>query len=143
MSISSDWVTACSTALVDRLTNRVSLIHVLEQVQVPRLPAVVPSFHIVALWHNTLDMAVDGKLRIDVEEQSGDTSSCLSEEQITFAGRVSHRTICIVHSMTVQRAGAYRIVARYQPPGTDDWEDGTSHPFHVQVVSGQHESAQA
>lgn len=143
MSIHSDWVTACSTALVDRLTNRVSLIHVLEQVQVPRLPAVVPPFHIVALWHNTVDMAVDGTLRIEVEEQNGESSSVLSEETVTFAGRISHRTICIVHAMTVLRPGAYRIVARLQLPGSDAWKEGAAHPFLVQVVQTPHESAQA
>ncbi len=143
MSIHSDWVTACSTALVDRLTNRVSLIHILEHVQVPRLPSVVPAFHIVALWHNTVDMATDGRLRIEVEEQSGESSSVLSEETITFAGRISHRTICIVHAMTVLRPGAYRIVARLQVPGSDDWKEGASHPFIVQVVQAPHESAQA
>ena len=115
----------------------------MEQVQVPRLPAVVPAFHIVALWHSTLDMAVDARLRIDVEEQSGETSSTLSEETITFAGRVNHRTICIVHSMTVLRAGAYRVVARYQPVGTDKWVDGASHPFLVHVVAPPSEAAQA
>ena len=143
MSISSDWVKACSTALVDRLTNRVSLVHVLEQVPVPRLPASLPSFHIVALWHNNLDMAVDARLRIDVEEQGGETSSVLSEESITFAGRVNHRTICIVHAMTVLRGGSYRVVARYQMAGTDRWIDGASHPFQVQVVAAPSESAQA
>ena len=143
MSIHSDWVTACSTALVDRLTNRVSLVHVLESVPVPRLPAIVQPFHIVALWHNTVDMAVDGRLRIEVEEASGESASVLSEETITFAGRVSHRTICIVHAMTVLRPGAYRIVARLQLSGAETWLDGASHPFQVQVVQAPHESAQA
>ena len=143
MSITHDWVVACQTALVDRLTNKISLIHILEQFQVAKFPAVLPPFQIVALWHNRVDMAVSAKLRIEVEELAGDSASLLSEEEVVFAGRVSHRSICIVHAMTVLRPGAYRIVARFQEQDSALWQEGNSHPFSLTAAGNPPSAAQA
>jgi len=143
MSITHDWVIACQTALVDRLTNKISLIHVLEQFQVPKFPAVLPPFQIVALWHNRTEMAASARLRIEVEELAGDSSSVLSEEEVVFAGRVSHRSICIVHAMTVLRPGAYRIVARLQPSDSAAWLEGNSHPFVLTAAGPAPSAAEA
>lgn len=143
MSLAHDWVVACQTAIVDRLTNKISLIHVLEQVQVPKFPAALPPFQIVALWHNSTEMAVTARLRIEVEELAGDTASVLSEEEVVFAGRVSHRSICIVHAMTALRPGAYRIVARYQTGEGEAWHEGNAHPFSLAVTGNPTAAAQA
>lgn len=142
MSIRNDWVVACQMALVDRLTGKVSLIHVLDQLQVVRFPAILPPFHVVALWHNTLDQTVRAPLRIDIEEQGELDVSTLSEEPVEFAGRVGHRSICVVHALTVQRPGTYRIVARWL--GQDgQWQDGSAHTFAIAAIPQPQQQAQA
>lgn len=140
MSIRCDWVMACQTALVDRLSAKVTLVHVLEQVQVPQFPAEVGPLHVVAAWQHTVEMAGQARVRLELQEQGGE-GSVLAEEQVEFSGRATHRTICVIHALTVQRPGTYRIVARLQ--GTDgEWQVGNAHTFDI-VGSGQPKQAEA
>lgn len=141
-SIRNEWVVACQTALVDRLSGKVSLIHVLDHVQVARFPADLPPFHVVALWQHTTDMVANARLRIELEEHGEPGASILSEETVEFAGRTGHRTICVVHALTVQRPGTYRLVARLQGPD-GQWHDGSAHTFAVAVLPQPHLQAQA
>ncbi len=131
MSVASDWVVACQTAIVDRLTNKVSLIHVIEQVQMPKFPGVLPAFHVVVQWHNTTEMAVTTRLRIAIEDPASSSETSLLEEEVSFVGRVGHRSICIVHAMSVARAGSYRIVAQVQSEVGGAWTNGAGYPFVV------------
>jgi hypothetical protein len=129
MSIRCDWVMACQTVLVDRLSGKVSLIHVLENLQVPQFPAEIGPLQVVATWQHTVEMAGDARLRLELQEQGGE-SSVLAEEQVQFSGRATHRTICVIHALKVQRPGSYRIVARLQ--GVDgQWLPGNEHAFDV------------
>ena len=133
MSIRCDWVMACQTVLVDRLSGKVSLVHLLEHLQVPQFPAEIGPLQVVAAWQHTVEMAGDARLRLELEEQGGE-SSVLAEEQVQFSGRATHRTICVIHALRVQRPGTYRIVAKLQ---TDDgqWRPGSAHVFDVVGVA--------
>lgn len=45
------WVMFCEKALIDSRTNNVSLIDVVEEITVPKVPVVIPNpFFIVSLW---------------------------------------------------------------------------------------------
>lgn len=133
MSISCDWISACQTAIIDRMSGRVTLVHVLDALTAQRFPAQVPAFHVVATWQNQAETVIRARLRLSIEESSGETTSVLSDEEIPFAGRASHRSVCIVQSLTVLRPGQYRVVARFQLAGSDQWQDAGRHPFSVQA----------
>ena len=138
---SSDlWVMACQTALVDRLSGKVSLIGVLEQVSVAQFPAEVGPLHVVAAWQHTVEMAGDVRVRLELQEHDG-AGSVLAEEQVQFSGRTTHRTICVIHALTVPRPGTYRIVARLQGPD-GQWMVGAEHAFDI-VGAGQPQRAEA
>lgn len=141
MAVTCDWLCACQTAIVDRISGRISLIQVVETVAAPRFPAQLPTFHVVATWQNHTEMSTAAKLRIRIEELGADGGSQLTEEDVTFSGRTTHRSICIVQSLTVLRPGAYRVVAQMQPSGGESWSDAASYPF--QVVSAQAPSGAA
>ncbi len=134
MAIHTDWVIACQTALVDRLSGKVSLIGVLETLQMPRFPCELPPFYVVALWHNATDMVSAAQLRIEVEEYGEPNSAVLSEEHIEFQGHVGHRTICLVPALTVSRPGRYRIVAKQLGPDGDVCQQRT----HTLIVTAVH-----
>lgn len=132
-----DWVLACQTALVDRLTNKISLIHVLENVAVPGFPTVLPGFHVVAFWQHRSDVVLHADLMLElVEVGGGGASSKLAEERIEFVGRSGHRSICIVHSLTVLRPGRYAIAARWRRAGQDTWHPAAEHWLAIQTAQG-------
>lgn len=140
--VRSEWVLACQTALVDRLSGRVSLVHVLDHLQVARFPADLPPFHVVGLWQHGHDGATTARLRIVLEEHGQPGTSILAEEQVEFAGRTAHRTICVVHALTVQRPGSYRILARLQT-ADGEWRDGAMHTLAITALPPAHVQAQA
>jgi hypothetical protein len=140
-SLTCDWVLACQTALVDRLTNKISLIGVLESMQVAGFPALLPGFHVVATWQHRNDVVLPVRLQLQLVELQGDGVSPLAEEELEFVGRTGHRSICIVHSLTVLRPGRYAIVARWQRPADDSWQTGGQHV--IQIAAMQPPAAQA
>ena len=131
MAVTCDWLCACQTAIVDRISGRISLIQVVETVAAPRFPAQLPTFHVVATWQNHTEMATGARLRIRIEEVGGEGGSQLAEEDVTFSGRTTHRSICIVQSLTVLRPGSYRVVAQMQVGSADAWIDAAAYPFLV------------
>ena len=143
MSISCDWLAACQLAIVDKLSGRTSLVHVLETVTSARFPAQVPTFHVVATWHNHTEMMATGRLRVRIDEVGGDPGAALSEEEVTFHGKTSHRMICIVQSLAVLRPGPYRVVASLQLSGAEQWADVAVFPFHVAMSANSPQAAQA
>lgn len=142
MSIACDWISACQLAIVDRLSGRATLVHVLESVASPRFPAQLPTFHVVATWHNQTEMVATARLRVRIDEVAGEPGSVLSEEEVTFVGKTSHRAICIVQSLTVNRPGAYRVVASLQS-ATGEWADVAGHPFTVTTSGATSGTVQA
>ncbi len=131
MSISCDWVSASQLAIIDRMSGRVTLVHVLDAVASSRFPAQIPTFHVVASWQNHTEMVTRARLQLSIEEPGGETTTILTDEEVSFAGRTSHRSVCIVQSLTVLRPGPYRVVARWQSVGTGGWTEAGSHPFGV------------
>ncbi len=131
MSITCDWVSACQMAIIDRMSGRVTLVHVLDAVASQRFPAQIPTFHVVASWQNHTEMVTRARLQLSIEEFGGETTTILTDEEVAFAGRTSHRSVCIVQSLTVLRPGAYRVVARWQAVGSDGWIVAGAHPFSV------------
>jgi hypothetical protein len=141
-AIRNDWVIACQTVLVDKLTGKLSLVQVLDHLQVPRFPADLPPFYVVGLWQHGQDVVAQARLRIELEEHGELGASVLSEEQVEFPGRTAHRTICVVHALTVQRPGAYRLIARLQGPD-GEWLDGGAHTLAITAMPQAHLQAQA
>ncbi|MBM4345150.1 MAG: hypothetical protein FJ100_17405 [Deltaproteobacteria bacterium] len=142
MSITCDWLAASQLAIVDKLNGRATLVHVLETVTSPRFPAQVPTFHVVATWRNATEMIATARLRVRIDEAAGDPGPALLDEEVTFVGRTSHRSICIVQSLTVLRPGLYRVVASRQCNG-EPWVDMATFPFHVAPSPGSGQTAQA
>lgn len=130
-----DWLLACQTALVDRLTNKISLIGVLESIQVNGFPAVLPGFHVVAFWQHRSDVVLEAELQLELVELGGaGSTSRLAEERIEFAGRSGHRSICIVHSLTILRPGRYAVCARWRRSGQEQWHTAGEHWLTVQTA---------
>ncbi len=142
MSITCDWLVACQIAIVDKLNGRATLVHVLETVASPRFPAQVPTFHVVATWHNPTEMVAVARLRLRIDEAAGEPGPPLLDEEVTFVGKTSHRSICIVQALTVLRPGLYRVVASRQFSG-EAWVDVAAFPFHVAASAGSSQTAQA
>ncbi len=142
MSITCDWLVASQIAIVDKLNGRATLVHVLETVTAPRFPAQVPTFHVVATWHNPTEMVATARLRLRIDEAAGEPGAALLDEEVTVVGKTSHRSIGIVQSLTVLRPGLYRVVASRQYNG-EPWADVASFPFHVAPSAGAGSTAQA
>lgn len=143
MSLHCDWVSACQTAIVDRVSGRVTLVHVLDTMAAPRFPAQLGPFHVVASWHNGSETAVVARLRVAIAGQDGDADSVLADEDMTLGGRSSHRTICIIQSLTVLRPGPYRVVASWQSDADAPWHEAASHTIQVQAAAALASTAQA
>ena len=138
-----DWVSACQTAIVDRVSGRVTLVHVLDAVAVPRFPAQLGPFHVVANWHLDRDGAQTCRLRVAIVEAQGETASVLADEEVTLAGHSSHRTICIIQSLTVLRPGPYRVVASWQAHPEAAWLEAAAHTLQIQAAPALAGAAQA
>lgn len=143
MSVSCDWLCGCQLAIVDKLSGRATLVQVIENVNAPRFPAQLPAFYVVATWHNALDMVAVARLRVRIDEAGQEPGNVLSDEEVTFNGKTSHRSICIVQSLTVMRPGPYRIVASRQLAGSDEWAEAAAFTFHVSPATPSGPAAQA
>jgi hypothetical protein len=143
MSLHCDWVSACQTAIVDRVSGRMTLVHVVDAVAAPRFPAQVGPLHVVASWHNGGEAALAVRLRVAIEAGDGETHSVLAEEDVALSGRSNHRTICIIQSLTVLRPGPYRVIASWQDNGQSTWQQAAQHTFQVQTAPALAGTAQA
>jgi len=137
MSIKNVWTLPCSIGILDRVTNNVSLINVIEQMNVPTLPVSLPPFYVVAQWQNGTDMVRNATIRIEIIETRSGASTTISEEKVTLNGRTGHRSFVIVNALRLESAGEYRVATHWRDDGTTEWHRAFEYPFRVVDVAAQ------
>lgn len=129
------WTVLCSRAIVDRRSNNVSLIHVVDQftLEVPKEAperVVVPvELTVASLWRREDDeapVASDGRLYIQFP--NGERIQA-QEFEIDLSEHSRTRNFVEMNGLPVQRSGVYRFVVERERDG--EWIEISRTPLQV------------
>lgn len=119
------FLTCANSAVTDTATNNVSLFHVIEELQSPSFPMILPSFTIVSI----------------LQRESGDRKKTLLHYrlkldrqtlvelplEITFGGQKRNRATGIVNGLTIPQPGILKAELRLKNKTLGSWSIEVSH----------------
>jgi len=123
---------------IDQQTNRLSVFHVLEQINLPQFPATLRELFIVTLWQrNRNEQPTDSFFQtIDLRDPDGTALSEPRRVQFQLTKK-RHRLVSIVNNLQIHRAGQHELRLYAQPQGETELRDeflAASFPLEVQQV---------
>jgi hypothetical protein len=123
---------------IDQQTNRLSVFHVLEQINLPSFPATLRELYIVTLWqrNRSEDPSQNFFQTIDLRDPDG---TALSEpRRVQFQlSKKRHRLVSIVNNLQIHRAGQHEMRLYIHPQGETEMRDeflAAAFPLEVQQV---------
>jgi hypothetical protein len=131
------WTVLCSRALIDKDTNNVSLLEVIEQIHVedwrdrPGL-AVLP-LELASLWTRAeVDIPSRGEARTLFRNPMGDTMATQTNEvDLSVYKRLRNRGQ--LPALPIDRPGLHWFVIECRQQGSDEWREVSRLPLEVQV----------
>lgn len=132
------WSVLCTRAIVDRQTNSLSLVDVLEQIQIDAPPpkagevGLVPMQHVVAtlLRRSELTQPAEGQMSLLVQAPDGTTIL----DQTRPANLMEHerlRVLTALRDFPVKSPGTYRFIVKLRCKDEPEWQQVASIPFEV------------
>lgn len=121
---------------IDASSNRVSLFHVCEQLNLAAFPGLIPQMSVVTLWERRSDESDDDKFTQTIVLRDPD-GSVLCQTQASFQlKRRRHRLISIVNNLPIHRAGFHRFSLHLHEQGEEPSDDNLvkTYPIEVQQV---------
>lgn len=148
------WSVICNKALVDRFTNNLSIVDVVEEVnftiqrtskaEEATLPVVSVDFTVVSLWHRSeFATAEEGKARIRLLSPSGKPLAQDSELAIELTGdKLRTRNILNCRGVPLRESGEHRVqVQQLQKNGRWKTETVIPIPVRLTILPGTVESS--
>jgi hypothetical protein len=134
---------ACEKAIVDQTTNVVSLMGLLQDVNLQLPPeTVVPSnlmipmqWTVVSIWQRVLE---DKGKTFEQRSQFIDNSGQLKLETPIAAFELKeefHRVFSQVGAMSVGTAGAHQVKCMLRERGAPDWKETAAYPINIKWLS--------
>lgn len=133
------WTVLCSRSLIDHRTNNISLIDIIEELQIvgPPLPQpggqfVIPiNFEVVTLWgrgQNNLPIRGYGRL-LFIDPASNTLRSLDYEIDLSVFQRV--RTCLGIIGLSVQNQGRYILRVQMRENGNEEWQTVANIPLNI------------
>jgi hypothetical protein len=95
---------------IDQASNRLSLFNVLEQVNLPRFPAIVPQLCVTILWQRERDEAPDDVFAQTIEIRDPDGTTICPPRRAQFKmPKKRHRIVSIINNLEIHRAGQHEL----------------------------------
>lgn len=142
------WTLVCEQALVDRFTNNITIVNVVEQLSIgverigeaPEgevLPTIPYNFTVVSLWHRS-DNSVEEEqtVRVRIVSPSGKLVAPEQELQVELKGeRLRARHLATYRGVPIGENGDYKVQAQsLQKPGRWKTEDTVVIPVQISVT---------
>ena len=130
------WTVVCERSIVDARSNNVSLIHIVEQIEVRGATDVVPMKVVVAsLWAKTAPPGEGETVRCRVT-WCGPDGGPVGDAQTVSEGTMTReqlrlRTFVEFQGIPVREAGRYRFVVESTEAEGGDWVERASIPVDV------------
>lgn len=95
---------------IDQASNRLSLFNVLEQVNLPAFPALLPQVCITILWQKERDERSEDVFVQTIEIRDPDGTAICPPRQAQFSmPKKRHRLVSIISNIQIYRAGQHEI----------------------------------
>ena len=140
------WSVVCERAIVNRDTNNVSMVEIVEEIGIPhelnelmlegKVGAIAVNLTIVSLWVRR-DVPERGHGRVMVEGPSHERPtgrSGVSAFAVDLWENARMRTIGKIGVLPFRGVGEYRFLVQLQQEGREMWEDVSSIPILVREV---------
>lgn len=141
------WTVICSRVLIDRDTNNVTLVEVLEQVTLvasgppPPESAVPLEMEIVTLWERRDEnVPARARARIHLVAPDGKTANPL-EYVVDLTTHVRTRSRTQVKGFPFRGFGRYEFRVAVRQDGQEDWQEVSRAPLQVVAATEQADAA--
>ena len=118
-------LTCANSAVTDTATNNVSLFHVIEELQSPSFPMLLPSFTIVSILQR--ESGDRKKTLLHYRLKLGRKTLVELPLEIIFEGKKRHRTTGIVNGLTIPQPGILKAELRLKNRILGSWSIEVSH----------------
>ena len=144
------WTIVCQQAIVDRFTNNLTIVGVVEQVnielqklkeatEVRKQPVVPTSFSLVSMWHRS-DTAKEERSsgRLSIKNPKGKTLFATQQQEIDLTGdKLRARNIFNFRGFPLEESGSYRVyVQTLLAPGKWKTVATIEIPVRISVLEG-------
>jgi hypothetical protein len=138
------WSVVCRSVSIDRQTNSVSLLNILETLVVPGEPTVenpVPlSCEVLSLWAlEQVEDSCSGQMRVRLK-QPGQEEQDIILLDIDIAHSAFHRTRINIGALPLFSSGWFEFRVEYRAAGEGTWRQAAGIPFQVVVKGGEEDS---
>jgi len=129
------WSMFCEKAIVDKQSNEISLIGIIEQFQVSQLPIVIPHYYyVISLWEKNSSLENQEEIfrhRVKFNPEPEEISKKEMEFETIIPGdKIRMRTINGIRGIPIKEEGdLYLIIEQYL---NDSWEE--VHKIRVRVA---------
>jgi hypothetical protein len=133
------WTVVCTRALIDRDTNNISLVEVLEQLTVAgALPETINLvMEIVTLWErHDLDAPARGRAQVRLVTPDGQLANPLQYD-VDLTTHVRTRSRVQVPGFPFRGFGRYEFRLELQPDGGVDWHEVSRTPLQIVAATEQ------
>ncbi len=124
----------CQLGIIDSATSVLSIINLIEAVNLGQLPGALPEISIVSIWRR-YDEELDASMVQKVVLLDSDRQVLISIETPFLFERMGHRIINRIGSLPITRAGAHEFQLFVKRQGSDyPSAPSASYPLLVQQV---------
>ncbi len=140
------WTVLCTKAIYDSETNNVSLIEVLEQINLPRdisFPVQVGiKLDLVAVWmRSPINKPTKGTARVTLLTPSKEKSKPV-ELPIDLSHSERHRSRFRFLGVPIKEPGYHYFLVEYREQGKSRWEQATKVPLSIRLMEKSEEGAE-
>jgi hypothetical protein len=136
------WTVPCRLSTVDRESNNVSLIQVLEEIAVPTVPPVQPSlalfpaiFDVVTLWGRDDENSSEGATgRMSLVSPTGE-ALIVTEYEIDLRESRRFRAVSRILGFPTQTSGTYKFRIERRSAAEGEWEYVAAIPLVVTILT--------
>lgn len=140
------WAVLCQRSLLDRDTNNISLIDVVEEIQVTAMPPQVepgdPAYQLLAtnvvefvvlFGRSNFDTPETSRGRVSLKTPSG-TSTNAHEFEVDLSHNLKHRFRLKIPGIPIDGEGIYNFLVDCKT-GTGDWDEKFVLPLEVKILA--------
>lgn len=141
------WTVLCRKGVIDSDSNNISLLEVLEQVNIVGTPpvekeegAIPGEYEIVSLWGRAnYNEPARGMVKYVIGYRSGDIEKTSKEQivEIDMTGHNRSRSILKLPLVPIHGEGLHRINVSLKIEGQHEWREVTSLPYEVRFQPPQ------
>lgn len=121
----------CERAIIDKETNLVSYLTVIEGIRVSRLPFRIPFLAFSTLWRSEGDDGGSLELKLTMVNPDGSEDEIFSSYKVQSSAK-RHRTNMILNGFEFNQSGTYSL--RLERRNGNKWELVTEMPFDITVA---------